>query len=254
MGLICILVRLKKAIFIARKLSAAGSSSFTRVIARLGVIAITVSLCVLLLASSFIAGFQDEITDKVFNFWGHIHITHVDSDRSIDAIPIDKNQEFVHSIKSIESVEYLTGSNRLKSTAGGVRHVFPFIHCPGILSTRTAFDGVICKGVDTDFDWNFIRSYLVQGAIFDTILNPYHNQCLISQIQADRLAVELGDAMLLNFIIDEKQVKKRVVVQGIYDTGLEEYDRKFVLVDIKLLQNVFNWTESLVSGFFCDGG
>ncbi len=246
---ICIFTSMNTAYFIARKLMAGGSSSFTRVIVRLGIIAVAVSLCVLLMASSFIAGFQHEISQKVFNFWGHIHITHVDSDRSIDAIPMNKNENYLVEIQQIESVEYMVGSQDVKQTLGGVKSIHPFIHYPGILSTRTAFDGVICKGVDENFDWTFIREYLIAGDIFTSTEKPYHDQCLISRIQADRLEVKMGDAMLLNFILDEKQIKKRITISGIYDTGLEEYDKKFVLVDMALLQNVLNWSSDLVSGF-----
>jgi lipoprotein-releasing system permease protein len=241
---------LNTALFISRRLGAGGSSSFTRVIVRLGILAVAVSLCVLLVASSLIAGFQREITQKVFNFWGHIHITHVDSDRSIDAVPINQNQAFITEIAAIESVQFMVGPDRTMVSKGGVKSMHPFIHYPGILSTRSAFDGVICKGVDELFDWTFIKEYLVAGDIFDdTTSQPYHDQCLISSIQANRLEVELGDALLLNFIIDRKQIKKRITIKGIYDTGLEEYDKKFILVDMHLLQNVLDWDRQLVSGF-----
>ena len=216
---------------------------------RLGVVAVAVSLCVLLTASALIAGFQREISQKVFNFWGHIHITHVDSDRSIDAIPIQKELNVIQEISDLVDVEYMEGASTVKTTTGGVKTIHPFIHYPGILSTRDAFDGVICKGVDSTFEWTFLEEYLEEGSVFDTTSIPYHDQCLISRIQADRLQVELGDALLLNFILDEKQVKKRVFIKGIYNTGLEEYDRKFILVDMRLLQNVLGWKEDLVSGF-----
>ena len=245
-----IFTNLNTSYFISKRLNAGGSSSFTKVIVRLGIAAVAISLCVLLVATALIGGFQHEITQKVFNFWGHIHITHVDSDRSIDAVPIDKNQAFVKEILGIKSVEYMDGPERLVQSKGGVKSLHPFIHYPGILSTRTAFDGVICKGVDRSFDWKFIEEYLVAGNIFDdSTSRPYHDQCLISTIQANRLEAELGDALLLNFIIDKKQIKKRVIIQGIYDTGLEEYDKKFILVDMHLLQNVLDWRENLVSGF-----
>ena len=240
---------MKTAMFIGRKLNVSDSSSFTRVIMRLGVVAVAVSLCTLLITSALIAGFQREITQKVFNFWGHIHITHVDSDRSIDAIPIDKSELSIQAIAALESVDYMEGPDKTLTTRGGVKSVHPFIHYPGILSTRDAFDGVICKGVDEAFDWSFLSTYLVAGSIFDTTAIPYHDQCILSKIQADRMEVDLGDVLLLNFILDEKQIKKRVRVHGIYETGLAEYDSKFVLVDMRLLQNVLGWSQNKVSGF-----
>jgi len=204
---------------------------------------------VLLLASALIGGFQREITNKVFSFWGHIHVTHVDSDRSIDAKPIDKSSPIFNEIADLDGVDYMDENLKTRSTTGGVHQMYPFIHYPGILSTKSSFDGIICKGVDSTFDWDFIKTYLIDGDIFDEMKSPYNDACVISNIQANRLELEVGDAVIVNFIIDGRQIKKRLRVNGIYDTGLQEYDQKFILVDMALLQNVLEWGSNLVSGF-----
>lgn len=235
--------------FIARRIHASDSSGFTRVIVRLGMITVALCICVLLMASFFIDGFQDEITNKVFNFWGHVHITHVDSDRSMDVVPIDRRAKHINDLLEVDGVEYMNPNQQMVTTQGGISEAHPFIHHQAIISSRTAFDGVICKGVDSTFNWSFMLEYLTDGQIFQSDTSAYHSNCLISSIQANRLEVQAGDKLILHFIIDGVEIKRRVTVSGVYNTGLEEYDEKFVLVDMGLLQNVLQWEPYQVSGF-----
>src|SRR5690606_19855398 len=46
-----------------------------------------------------------------------------------------------------------------------------------------------------------------------------------------------------------EQLRKRYEVSGIYKTGLEEYDKKFALVNISSIQNILGWTSDQVAGF-----
>ena len=43
--------------------------------------------------------------------------------------------------------------------------------------------------------------------------------------------------------------KSGLQVSGIYKTGLEEYDQKFAIVDIRILQQLLDWNENQVGGF-----
>lgn len=234
--------------WIASKVSVGSGSSFTTLIVRLGIGTVALCLCVLLLTSFLIRGFQQEITDKVFNFWGHIHITHVTSDRSMDAVPIDDELAVFDSIASTEHIQYLTAKGKPAKSYGGVRMLFPFIHYPGILSTKDEFDGVICRGVSDNYDWTTYREYIVDGDILHRDSAAFHQQILISQIQANRLKISVGEDVLLNFIKDGRQIKRRMHVVGIYDTGLAEYDERFVLIDMALLQDLLGWASNQASG------
>ena len=204
--------------FIARRINASTGSIFARTITNIGIIAVSVSLCVLLLTSAIIAGFQNEIGEKVFGFWGHIHITPVDSDRSVDAIPFDKKQDFVSEVKTLQRVEYLgpssilgietAGPQKKYQSKGGVKHVHPFIHLPAIVNSKDAFDGVILKGIDHEFDWSFFEQYMEKGGIIEFENDPYTSECIISSYLAKRLELDTGQAVIINFIIDEKQIRK----------------------------------------------
>ena len=224
-------------------------SGFTSVMIRIGVIAVAVSIAVLLIAASLIAGFRNEITAKMFGFWGHIHVTSIQSGTSMDAIPFNKDQKFLKDISEIDVLPYMDEYANSKSTLGGVGSMYPFIHYPGLLSTKKDFEGVIMKGIDKDFDWKFLAKHLVEGDTLNLNSIDLTRGCIISKYFSNRLNLHVGDAAILNFMISDKPIKKRLLVEGVYDTGLAEYDRKFILGDMRILHNVLNWDANQVSGF-----
>jgi lipoprotein-releasing system permease protein len=58
----------------------------------------------------------------------------------------------------------------------------------------------------------------------------------------------VGDEFIMYFIQDPPRMR-RFEVSGIYETSLEEFDRTFVLADIKHIQRLNDWDENQVSGF-----
>jgi lipoprotein-releasing system permease protein len=61
--------------YIARRIAFAGGKNFSRLIIRIAVVAVALSVAVMIAASALIAGFKTEISRKIFEFWGHIHIS-----------------------------------------------------------------------------------------------------------------------------------------------------------------------------------
>ena len=63
-------------------------------------------------------------------------------------------------------------------------------------------------------------------------------EIIISAILANRLELELGEKLSIYIVENRESVKPRTVkLCGLYDTGLLEYDEKFVFVTPELLQN-----------------
>ena len=62
-------------LFIARRVALKGGNNFSRLIIRIAVVAVALSVAVMVSASALIAGFKNEISRKIFEFWGHIHIS-----------------------------------------------------------------------------------------------------------------------------------------------------------------------------------
>ncbi|MCB9292279.1 MAG: ABC transporter permease [Lewinellaceae bacterium] len=247
--------------FLARRVAASGQQSFSRLILRIAVAAVALSVAVMICSNALISGFKSEISNKIFGFWGHIHITDTDINRSLlEAYPISKYQPFYPALDTIRRVAYLQEEEwfgyrveRLKETRGGIRHVQVFAIKPGIIEAGKKKDkeieGIILKGIGEDFDWAFMQQYIKRGrpiALPDTALS---DEILISDQTAARLQVDTGDAFIMHFVEKGEQLRRRFRVSGIYRTGLEEYDRKFALVDIRQIQRLLGWDESQVSGF-----
>lgn len=244
--------------FIARKVAGSGQRSFSRLIIRIAIVAVAISVSVMIVATSLIRGFKNEISSKIFGFWGHIHIMDTGVNNTMEAYPVNIDQDFYPSLGTISHVNYLdhpkflgiTFYDRLveKQTEGGINHIQVFATLPGIIRTKDEIEGIILKGIGKDYNWKNLKTYLKEGkelSLADTV----SRDILISRQTADRLNLGVGDRLVVHFIKDNDQVQKRFDVSGIYKTGLEEYDQKFAIVDIRVLQQILNWEENQVGGF-----
>ena len=93
--------------FIANKVAGSGQQSFSRLIIRIATVGIALSMAVMIIATSLIRGFKSEISSKIFGFWGHIHITDTQVNRSFEEVPVDVNQDFYPHLDTIDKVKYL---------------------------------------------------------------------------------------------------------------------------------------------------
>ena len=246
--------------FIASKVAASGQRSFSRLIIRIAIAAIALSVSIMIIATALIAGFKNEISEKIFGFWGHIHITQTNINRSLlDIYPVDTDQPFYPSLDTVEHIEYLAplrilgievpGQWREVQSQGGISHIQVFALKPGIIETKDEIEGIILKGVGKDFNWDYLQRYLVEGEALTLPDTAASNEVLISRQTADRLDLAVGDRFIVYFVKDNQQLRRAFKIAGIYKTGLEEYDRKFAIVDIRKIQQLLDWTESEVAGF-----
>ncbi len=212
----------------------------------------------MVISTALISGFKHEIQNKIFGFWGHIHITETGMDRSLlEVYAISKKQTFYPSLDSVGQIEYLSREKllglfeieRVKKTKGGIRHIQVFAIKPGIIQAENVLEGMILKGIGSDFDWSFINKFMVEGRPIRLPEDSLSRDILISRQTADRLQVGVGDRFTVHFVERGSQLKRLFYISGIYKTGLEEYDRSFALVDIRQIQKLLDWTENDVSGF-----
>lgn len=224
--------------FVAKRIigNKAYKSSVSAPIIKIGIAAIAIGLIVMLIAIATGVGLQQKIRDKVVAFNGHVTISNFDSNASDESeIPISKHQDFYPEFKNVE----------------GVRHVQPTATKFGVIRTQTDFEGVVLKGVGSDYDWRYFKEFLVEGRLpqYSVEMN---NEVLISEYLANRLQFKLDESFQMVFKkehIDQMPFIRAFDIVGIYNSGFKELDEKFVIGDLRHVQRLNRWSEDQVGNF-----
>lgn len=219
--------------FIARRLIKRNTGNFSDPIIRIAIIAVALGLIVMILAIAIIIGFKHEISSKVIGFGGHIQVSNFDNNYSYEVIPIEQDPALLRQLKDIP----------------GVKHVQSFGNKPGIIKTENDIQGVVLKGIGRDFDWDFFKEKMINGSILQLSDTAISNDILISKKLASLLKLETGNDVRMYFIIDDLIRARRFTIKGIYETGLEDFDKMFVLCDIGQIQKLNSWESNQVAGF-----
>ncbi len=240
--------------FIAQRVAASGQKSFARLIIRIAIVAVALSIAVMIVATSLIKGFKSEISAKMFGFWGHIHITSVQQTTTYEPIPIITDKGLVTKLQNLQGVPLLETDfwDKIKGqkvTSGGVHHVQSYATKAGIIKTKDNFEGIVLKGIGSDFDWSFVEQNLVEGRKVNICGTDSCHDILISQSTANRLNIKTGSKFIVHFVQNNVQEQRLFEVCGIYKTGLEEYDKKFALVDIAHIQKLLGWADNYIAGY-----
>jgi lipoprotein-releasing system permease protein len=208
------------------------SSRFSKPVVRIAILGITLGMAVMLLAIAIVSGFKSQIRDKVIGFGSHIQILHYDTHNFLEPNPVNRNQEFLPEVIAHPAV----------------RHVQEFANKPGIIKAGEDIEGVLLKGIGSDFDWSFFNERIIEGSSFTVTDTATTNDILISKNISDRLRLRLGDSFVMYFF--EQQMRARKFnIAGIYQTGMEEMDNLYVIGDIKHVQRLNNWDTAYISGF-----
>ncbi|MDH3651281.1 MAG: ABC transporter permease, partial [Saprospiraceae bacterium] len=244
--------------FIANRLRGSiANKSFSRVIIQIAIASVALSVAVMIVASAMIHGFKTEISQKIFDFWGHIQITDAFITPTFEATPIRYDSSIVDSLYDIDYIYYEEprsffgwelGSYRTRRTQGGVKRAYRYIQYPGVITAKDDFEGILLKGVGQDFDPQFFDRYLTDGVGLRLNDHDAPAQVVISQMTSQRLHLSVDDQIIIHFVRDGRQVPRRFTVVGIYKTGLAEYDRKIAFVHLTHLQRVLQWLPGQISG------
>jgi len=208
-------------------------TSFSRPINVIAIIGIAMGLAVMILAVAILTGFKQQIREKVVGFGSHIQIMNFDSNTSFETAPISDTQKFIPLIKQIP----------------GIAHVEVFATKAGIIRTDEDIQGVVLKGIGSDFDWKYFSTNMVNGSVF-TVADTGHpdDRVIISKKIANMLRLKTGDTFAMLFIQDPPRMRK-FTISGIYETSLEEFDKMYVYCDIGQIKRLNGWKNDQVSGF-----
>jgi len=223
---------LKLELFIVRKIAINSQRSFSSFIIRIAVVAVTLSLSTMIIATSMINGFQKEVRNKVLSFWSHVQIVPFSLSSSLDNPGIYRFQDFYQKPELMPEAAHI----QVTAIKGG------------LLKTADEFEGVALKGVGDDFDWSNFMPYLKAGKVIQDDTSTGRKGIIISRSTAQRLQLNVDDKVTVAFMGND--IRHRPFrVAGIYETGMEEFDKKYALVDIRVIQELNNWGTDTVGGF-----
>ncbi|MAU16431.1 MAG: transmembrane permease [Muricauda sp.] len=226
-------------LFIAKRLVTGKEHkiSISAPIIKIAIAAIAIGVVMMLIAIATGVGLKNKIREKVAAFNGHIQISNFDNNNSeVSLSPVSIDQDFYPEFKNVE----------------GVRHVQAVATKGGIIRTADTFEGMLAKGVGTDYDWSTFKEYLVEGRLPD-YSGKLNDEVLVSSLMANRLQLKVGDTFFSFFLKDgdpsQMPNNRRFKIVGIYDSGFEEFDETYVFVDIRHIQRMNKWEEDQVGNF-----
>ena len=219
-------------LFIARKIhfSKEGNRQVTPPAVRIAIVGVALGLAVMILSVAIVIGFKKEVRNKVIGFGSHIQITNFDNNSSYETMPIAVSDSLLQALR-----------------APGIKHIEGYATKMGILKTDSDFQGVVLKGIDTDYDWSFFRNNLKEGELLTIDPKKTSTDVIISRYLSDLLGLKLGDSILTYFVQEDVRARKFNIV-GIYETGFMDYDKLFVLADIKQIRRLNGCEKDEVSG------
>lgn len=220
-------------LFIARRILSGNRDNFSRPIVRIAILSIALGLAVMLVSVAIVTGFQTQIRDKVIGFGSHIQITAFNSNVSYESNPIPKKQPFYPGLERIK----------------GIRHIQVYATKAGIIKTDEQIQGVVLKGIGSDYDWSFFKNKMVEGKPIVISDTGKTDEVLVSRNLANMLKLKLHDNLRMYFINQNQTRARKFVIAGIYQTGLEEFDKMYVICDIAHIQKLNNWSTEEVAGF-----
>ncbi|MBM3420976.1 MAG: ABC transporter permease [Bacteroidetes bacterium] len=220
--------------FIAKRLirERRGEASFSRPINVIAIAGIALGVAVMILALAILTGFKQQIRDKVAGFGSHIQVVNLDSNTSYETAPVSAEQEFIPKLSEIP----------------GIIHIQTFATKAGIIQANENIQGVVLKGIGSDFDWSFFRSNLTGGDVFTVNDSVRTNNVVISRKLCDLLGLKAGDSFAMHFVQDPPRMRQ-FTISGIYETSLGEFDMLWVFCDIGHIRRLNGWDDNQVSGF-----
>ena len=223
---------------IAKRIAFNKQQSFSRFIIRLSVAATAVSIIAMIITLAFVNGFQEKVADKIFGFWGHIRVQKYETGKSLisEELPLTKNTAVENSL----------------ATAPGVVSYQSFATKSAVLESNTEIEGVLIKGIEKNENHTALKKFLVAGKWIQFADSLYSKETIVSDAVAKQLQIKLNDTIKVHFVAanaDAQKTYRKLVVVGFYHTGIDEYDKLFMIADINLIRRINNWEPNQIGGY-----
>ena len=205
-------------------------------ITNIATLAVAIGIAAILIAMSTSKGLQKEIQKKTSVFNGHILVTLFENNESqISVIPFKDNLDLRNNLRSVKNISNL----------------HPVALKAGMLKNDSEFEGVLFKGVSSEFDWSIMKTFLIEGE-FPKLSNNISDQILISKNIANKLNLEIGSKIqgyFHNQSSNNLPSRRRFTVSGIYSSGFPDIDNNLVYLDLLQIQKLNRWNKNDIGAF-----
>ena len=207
-----------------RHLKAPQKGSFTTFAAILAILGLGLGIAALVLTFSILEGFESTISQKIAQFDGHIRVEHF-MNRTLK-----ENDAILDSVLQKSPVSFSKTS---------------YVQSPALLRKGSNADGVITIGLSETG-----RDSILFPIVTDGSTELKSKSIIIGKRLADDLGVKIGNKIVLFDLqsigrISGGQRFRQFTVTGLFHSGLLEYDKTVVYVDIADAQYIFNANDRL---------
>jgi lipoprotein-releasing system permease protein len=204
------------------------NKSMSRPAVRIAIIGITLGLAIMLISIAVIVGFKREVRNQIIGFGSHIQVMSYNNYNSIQSEPITLTPQL----------------DSLLKTTPNVRDIQHIATQPGIIHTEEAFQGILLKGVDSTYNWDFFSQNLIEGT---TLGDSIKNGTIISSAIAHTMNLKIGDSYTVYFASNNGLRARKFTIVGIYQTTFADYDKLYILTDISHIQRLNQWADNQFS-------
>jgi len=191
----------------------------------------------MIITLAFVNGFQQTVSGKIFSFWGHLRVQKYEAGKSLIAeeTPLTMDSSIQTTI-------------RLQP---GVIRVQNFATKSAVLENKNEIEGVLIKGVDEGYDSSTLKPFMQSGSWISFADTLYSKDIIISKALANQLNITVNDTVKVHFVssIDDSRTYRKLLVKGIYKTGIEEYDKLFIMGDLRLIRRINEWRDDQSGGY-----
>ena len=215
--------------FISSRLFSFSRDNGSSTAVRLTVASIAIAMVVMIVSVAVVIGFKNGISDKVIGFAAPIQISALDLNQSVEENP------FV--LDSVLAKCFDANKN--------IAHYQAVANKAGIVKTDEEIQGVMLKGVGTDYDWSYFGNSLVDGRLPVISDTARSTEVLVSKVLANKLKLSVDDDLRMWFVDKDMQTRgRKFSIVGIYNTGLYEYDERIVIGDIAQIRKLNSWEDN----------
>ena len=213
------------ATFISKRIFSLSKENLSSTVMRIAVASVALGIAIMLISIAVVVGFKNQIRNKVIGFVAPIHIQALNQNESIEETPF----LFDSVLNARLDKPFITEMHKTANKAG-------------IIKTDEEIQAVVLKGVDFEYNWRYIESYIFDGEIPQYTENERSNDVVISNIIAHKMNLNIGDPVRIWFVDTEMKARGRKFnVKGIYETGLQECDERFVYCDLNQIRRLNGW-------------